>query len=108
MFRAKTVGPGASKTPKLGLCAAHVRTEHVHAVVLCVSAPIQIIRDSKAYARRKLNALRIDSPNRKRWARHGSTRYLYTPDSADRAVRYVISEQGDPIALYVGPIREPE
>jgi hypothetical protein len=33
-----------------------------------------------------------------RWARHGSTRYLWSSDKGDAAVRYVLEKQGEPMA----------
>src|SRR5258706_209299 len=49
------------------LRAAHARTEHVHAVVLTKATPIHVMRDFKAYASRRLNALGVDPSDRKRW-----------------------------------------
>jgi hypothetical protein len=49
--------------------------------------------------------LLADSPDRKRWARHGSTRFLWNPANVDAAMRYVIEEQGEPMALFVEPAR---
>jgi hypothetical protein len=60
-----------------GACfAAHVRTNHVHAVVEAQVRPEKILHAFKSYASRNLNRLGVDEPNRKRWARHGSTRWL--------------------------------
>ena len=56
------------------LLAAHVRSNHVHAVVETETRPERIMSDFKAYASRRLNWMKLDQPNRKRWARHGSTR----------------------------------
>jgi hypothetical protein len=49
--------------------------------------------------------LLADSPDRKRWARHGSTRFLWNPANVDAAMRYVIEEKGEPMALFVEPAR---
>lgn len=54
----------------------------------------------KCYASRALELLRVDSPRRRRWARHGSTRYLWTKEAVSTAVHYVISEQGEPLSVY--------
>jgi hypothetical protein len=56
--------------------------------------------DFKAYASRWLNRLRLDEPNRKRWTRHGSTRWLWKPQHVSAAVQYVVAEQGDPMAVF--------
>jgi hypothetical protein len=34
------------------------------------------MNDMKSYASRRLNQLGLDEPARRRWARHGSTRWL--------------------------------
>jgi REP element-mobilizing transposase RayT len=59
------------------LWAAHVRTNHVHAVVEAEVRPEKIMHAFKSYASRNLNRLGIDELGRKRWARHGSTRWLW-------------------------------
>jgi REP element-mobilizing transposase RayT len=83
------------------LWAAHVRTNHVHAVIEADVRPEKVMHAFKAYASRSLNSLGIDSPGRKRWARHGSTRWLWKDDDVYGAVRYVVSGQGEPMELYV-------
>lgn len=42
----------------------------------------------------------FESPARKRWARHGSTRYLWQPAHVEAAIRYVVHKQGAPMAVY--------
>lgn len=71
-FREVCLHPGWS------LRAAHVRSNHVHNIS------------------RHLSRLGIDAPERKRWARHGSTRWLREDKDVQEAIRYVISEQGEP------------
>ena len=39
--------------------------------------PARIMNDYKAYASRHLNRMGLEGPGRKRWARHGSTRWLW-------------------------------
>lgn len=85
------------------LLAAHVRTNHVHLVVEGDVRPERIMNDLKSYASRCLNRLRLDEPGRKRWARHGTTRWLWQPQSVSAAVRYVVEEQGDPMAVFEAP-----
>lgn len=80
--------------------AAHVRTNHVHIVVEAEARSERIMNDLKSYASRCLNQLRLDEPTRKRWARHGSTRWLWKPQNVSAAIRYVIAEQGDPMAVF--------
>ena len=59
------------------LLAAHVRTNHVHAVVVADVRPERVLNDFKSYACRGLNRLGKERPERKRWARHGSTQWLW-------------------------------
>jgi hypothetical protein len=84
------------------LLAAHVRTTHVHVVVTASCPPEKVMNDFKAYASRALNAAAIDEPNRKRWSRHGSTRYLNDEESVANAVDYTLRRQGEPMTVYDG------
>jgi hypothetical protein len=68
------------------LLATHVRTNHVHAVVEAEVRPEMVMNTFKSYASRGLNLLGIDAPERKRWARHGSTRWLWTDEAVKEAV----------------------
>jgi hypothetical protein len=81
--------------------AAHVRTNHVHVIIDADAKPERVMNDLKSYASRHLNATGFDTRDRKRWARHGSTRWLRDRKSIDSAILYVIEKQGDPMALYV-------
>jgi REP element-mobilizing transposase RayT len=85
------------------LVAAHVRTTHVHVVVAGEDTPERMMNELKAYASRALNRAGIDPAGRQRWARHGSTRWLATDESAHGAVRYSIDEQGEKMAAYEDP-----
>ncbi len=85
------------------LIAAHVRTTHVHVVVTAKDDPNAVMTALKAYATRDLNASGLDRPGRKRWTRHGSTCDLRTPEAAQRAARYVVEHQGQPMAVYAAP-----
>jgi REP element-mobilizing transposase RayT len=82
------------------LLAAHVRTNHVHTVVTADALPEPIMGDFKAYASRRLKQMRLDRPNRKRWARHGSTRWLREPQHVSAAILYVVAEQGDAMSVF--------
>lgn len=84
-----------------GLLATHVRTNHVHVVVEAEVRPEKVMSDSKAYASRALNRLGHDGSDRKRWARHGSTRWLWKDQDVQDAIRYVVEEQGEPMAVFV-------
>ena len=78
-----------------------VRTNHVHVIVEAEAPPERVMNEFKSYASRELNRLDRDGPDRKRWARHGSTRWLWKDQDVQKARRYVIEEQGEPMALFV-------
>jgi REP element-mobilizing transposase RayT len=83
------------------LWATHVRTSHVHAVVEADVLPEMIMNALKSYASHDLNLANIDEPDRKRWARHGSTRWLWKDENLQEAIRYVVSGQGEPMQVYL-------
>ena len=80
--------------------AAQARTNHVHIVVEAEDRPERVMNDLKSYASRCLNRRGLDEPARKRWARHGSTRWLWKPENVSAAIRYVVDGQGDPMAVF--------
>jgi len=82
------------------LLAAHVRSNHVHTVVVAEPAPERVMNDFKAYASRGLKDTRLDPPDRKRWAHHGSTRWLWKPKEVIAAIQYVVNEQGEPMSVF--------
>ena len=82
------------------LLAAHVRSNHGHTVVETEARPERVMSDFKAYASRRLNRMKLDEPNRKRWKRHGSTRWLWKPQHVSAAIQYVVAEQGDAMSLF--------
>jgi REP element-mobilizing transposase RayT len=86
------------------LLAAHVRTTHVHVVVEAEVGPEKVMNDFKSYASRGLNRLGRDGSERKRWARHGSTRWLWKDQDVQKAIRYVVEEQGEPMAVFVADV----
>ena len=53
-----------------------------------------------AHCRSNRALKQIDGDNRKRWARHGSTRYLWTREQMERAIRYVVEGQGELMEVY--------
>ncbi len=87
------------------LLAAHVRETHVHLILQTEEAPDRAMNMLKSYASRALNLSRLDPPGRLRWARHGSTRRVGEVGQLERAVRYVAEEQGEPMSIYVQPLR---
>ena len=83
------------------LLAAHVRSNHVHVIVEAETRPERIMNEFKSYASRELNQLTSETPDRKRWARHGSTGWLWKDEDVRHALQYVIDEQGEPMALFI-------
>ena len=81
-------------------CVTHLRSNHVHTVVDAEAPPERVMGDFKAYASRRLNRMRLDEPNRKRWARHGSTRWLWKPQHVSAAMQYVVAEQGEAMSVF--------
>ena len=82
------------------LLAAHVRSNHVPTVVEAEVPPERVMGDCKAYASRRRNGMRLDEPKRKRWAHHGSTRWLWKPQHVSAAMQYVVAEQGEPMSVF--------
>lgn len=82
------------------LLAAHVRSSHVHLVIQADEKPEKIMNDVKSYASRRLNEAKLDDSDRKRWTRHGSTRYLWKWEDVENAVHYTLHEQGDVMEVY--------
>jgi len=85
---------------KWALMAAHVRTNHVHLVIAAEVRPERVMNDLKSFASRRLNQLGFDAADRKRWARHGSTRWLWKREAVSAAIQYVIDKQGEKMAVY--------
>ena len=82
------------------LLAAHVRMQHVHLVVAAEDAPEKVLQDAKKYSSRALNRAGMEEKSQRRWTRHGSTRYLWKPESVGAAIHYVVREQGEPMAVW--------
>jgi REP element-mobilizing transposase RayT len=82
------------------LLAAHIRMTHVHAVVDADAKPENVMNAFKSYASRRLNQTSADAPDRKRWSRHGSTRWLKYRENVAAAIRYVVDGQGEAMAVF--------
>lgn len=78
------------------LHAINVRTTHVHVVVSAAEDPPEKVMNSfKAWGTRRMVESGAAVQGIKVWSRHGSTRWLLQTDmSFDRAVKYVLEEQG--------------
>jgi REP element-mobilizing transposase RayT len=77
-----------------------VRTNHVHAIVEADVRPELVMNALKSYASRGLNNLGGEAPDRKRWARHGSTRWLWKDEDVQEAIQYVVSGQDETMHVY--------
>ncbi len=82
------------------LLAAHVRTNHVHVVISAEATPERLMNDLKSFASRRLNQLGFDQPYRKRWARHGSSHWLWKQEAVLAAIHYVTEKQGEKMGVY--------
>lgn len=83
--------------------AAHVRENHVHVVVEGQDPPEMILAGLKAYASCELSPLDREGERKRRWARHGSTRWLWKDRDFHESIVYVADLQGDPMEVYVDP-----
>jgi len=83
--------------------AAHVRESHTHVVVEGEAPPEEILKAFKAYASRWLAMLPGEASRRRRWARHGSTVWLWKDRDFHDAIVYVADRQGAPMECFVDP-----
>ena len=84
------------------LWAVHVRSNHVHVVITANAKPEKVMIDLKAWATRRLKESFPKSQVTDRWTQHGSTRYLWKEADLSDVVRYVVEEQGEPMAVHAG------
>jgi REP element-mobilizing transposase RayT len=66
-----------------------IEDKHCHIAVSGQKEPEEMMRMFKATATRKLREQGMVDKDRKVWARHGSTRYLWTEVSVGEACKYV-------------------
>jgi REP element-mobilizing transposase RayT len=76
------------------LRAAHVRTNHVHVVVVASLPPERVMNDLKVWATRRVVEAGLRPRGTHLWVRHGSTRYLWDQEAVDATCAYVIEGQG--------------
>jgi REP element-mobilizing transposase RayT len=82
------------------LIAAHVRSTHVHCVVSAAIKSRLLMNAIKAHCSRKLNESGIEPGRSRRWTRGGSKRGLWTEQSIEDAVIYVLDKQGEPMEVF--------
>lgn len=83
---------------KWTLHALHVRTTHVHVVVTAPFPVEKVMGDLKAWATRRLREAGIVPRAAEVWARHGSTRYLWSDAQLADKIDYVMNGQGPALA----------
>jgi len=75
--------------------AQSVQTNHVHLVINADAKPEKVMNDFKSYMTRGLRRAGLVDSKATVWGRHGSTRYLWTPEAIVAACRYVVEDQAD-------------
>ena len=85
------------------LHAVHVRTNHVHVVVEAEEDHKRVLARLKGRAGYELG--KHDPSRKRRWARGGSVRALWSPQSVNAAVDYVVRGQGEPLTVWENPDR---
>jgi hypothetical protein len=84
------------------LACAQVRGTHVHVVVRADNtSPEVVLTAMKAMASKVLNASGLDPAGRRRWTRHGSTRYLWNERALRDTIAYVVDGQGEQMEVFV-------
>lgn len=82
------------------LIACHIRSTHVHIIVVASANPEKVMGDIKAYASRRLTEAGFENKDRKRWTRHGSTRYIWDDEFLRNAINYALNRQGERMQWY--------
>jgi hypothetical protein len=59
------------------------------------------MNDLKSYASQCLNRQGLDRAACQRWARHGSTQWLWNRENVTAAIRYVVDAQDDAMEVFV-------
>ncbi|MBA4182110.1 MAG: hypothetical protein C0506_16110 [Anaerolinea sp.] len=75
------------------LLALNVRTNHVHAVVAATQTPGFVMNRLKSSSTMALRGQQLAAPEARVWARHGSTRHLWTEEQVALACDYTTSRQ---------------
>ena len=90
-------------TVKMGTVASKSK-KIPHSILEAEVPPEKVMNDFKVYASRALNRLKGEEGCRRRWVRHGSTRWLWKDQDVREAIRYVVEEQGKPMAIFLGDV----
>ncbi|HLB56824.1 MAG TPA: transposase [Coxiellaceae bacterium] len=82
------------------LYAMHIRSNHVHLTIKADDEPEKMmtkIKSNATFALRKKCGFAVDQ---KIWSRHGSTKYIWTPESLYYTSDYTTECQGQKMAYY--------
>ena len=89
--------------------AVHVRSNHIHIVVSGREKPEKMMVNFKACATKAIKKCNNEqATSRKYWARHGSTKYIWTKESLASTMRYVRDVQGKIMAFGATDNQSPE
>jgi hypothetical protein len=77
------------------LLAVNARTTHIRYVISAPTDPERVLLVLEAWTTRRLVEAELIPEGTKPWSRHGSTLYLWTLESCERAVWYVLYEQDE-------------
>ena len=80
--------------------AAHVRPQHVHAVIGGTEEPAKVIGTLKAWSTRMLREAALVDVDRRVWTEKGSCVPLWNEQECSNAARYVYDGQGEPTERY--------
>ncbi len=84
------------------LWAVHVRTNHLHVVVSTDRHPDKAMNELKAWSSRRLREQLGEPADRRRWTKHGSTKWLWTTDELRDRIDYTLDRQGVRLEHYDG------
>ncbi len=77
----------------------NVRTNHVHIVLSAQAPPEPVMNTLKSWCTRRMRERGVIPPGIEPWARHGSTRYLWTSEHIRKACEYVDDMQGPDLPM---------
>ncbi len=86
------------------LYAAHVRTYHVHSVIHALETAEKLTNLLKMNTSRRLKESKLDGNRLNRWTQHACTKPLWKPVHIHDAIRFVVEEQGLPMAVCENPM----
>lgn len=80
------------------LYALHIRSNHVHLTVKADCKPESVMTKIKSRATFFLRKHSEFSKDQKIWSRHGSTKYIWSPESLYYSSDYTVERQGQKMA----------